>query len=410
MGKKEIPGESSSKKEKKPADKLDKKSKKDRSPSTKQPSQPSTDIASEQAESHEDDMAVDEPVGSEPKRTKKASKKRRLELETSGNLHADIYQPEDSEAPKKKKKKKDDPESQPDVFTSSSMDVDGQQALAGDHPLDAKGAGPSNSNLKKGEKKSKNKKKDKEHPESSSLVPLLSSGDISTEERPEPLAVKEDKKRKKDKNKEKNSEPLAEAEVRVSSKKKSKSKAQLDEATTSKRKHRSDFADPQSDESLDPQARKALEYTFTQFNDPSEWKFNKAKQNWILRNVWSSEMIPENYFPLAMEYISKIQGGSRDKLKEQCNSVLKEPVASPESNGADNEKTMESDPKTDSPTPKPKSILKSTATNTSQPVAGAIIAAPAPQPTVDIQRERAKLLLVALTSSSWLGRENSGGL
>ncbi|KAJ2933631.1 hypothetical protein H1R20_g3416, partial [Candolleomyces eurysporus] len=398
MGKEEISGESSPKKEKKAADKLDKKSKKDRSPSTKQPSQSSTDIASERADPHEDGMAVDEPVGEEPKKTKRTSKKRRLELETSGNLHADIRQFEESEAPKKKKKKKDDPESHPNTLVSSFMDVDGQQALVDDHPLDTKGAGPSDAKPKKGEKESRKNKKDEEQRDGSSLGPLLNSEDVTTVGRSQLHTDKEDKKKRKEKNKEKNSESLPEAEIKVSSKKNSKYKTRLDEATPSKRKNRPDFADPQSDESLDPQARKALDYAFTQFNDPSEWKFNKAKQNWIIRNLWSSELIPENYFPLAMAYISKIRGGSRDKLKEQCNNVLKEPVASPESNDADTAKAMKSDPKIDSPAPKPKSILKSSTTNTvtSQPFAGAIIAAPVSQPTLDIKRHRAKLLLDAL--------------
>ncbi|RXW25187.1 hypothetical protein EST38_g651 [Candolleomyces aberdarensis] len=44
---------------------------------------------------------------------------------------------------------------------------------------------------------------------------------------------------------------------------------------------------------------------------------------------------------------------------------------------------MEFDSKAGSSTPKPKSILQSSATNTSQPVAGAIVAAPVAQPTID---------------------------
>ncbi|TEB35370.1 hypothetical protein FA13DRAFT_1337469 [Coprinellus micaceus] len=117
-------------------------------------------------------------------------------------------------------------------------------------------------------------------------------------------------------------------------KKKSKSKS----GSTSKssptsppnpRKNRTDFPDPHGDESLTDQARKALDYAFLQFNKPSEWKFNKAKQNWLIRNVWSSEAIPDNYLRLATKYLTQVQGGSRDKLQETCKAAIAEPLPSP---------------------------------------------------------------------------------
>lgn len=40
-----------------------------------------------------------------------------------------------------------------------------------------------------------------------------------------------------------------------------------------------------------PMLEKALEYAFTRMNKPSKWKFSKAKQNWIIRNVWSVEAV-----------------------------------------------------------------------------------------------------------------------
>lgn len=35
----------------------------------------------------------------------------------------------------------------------------------------------------------------------------------------------------------------------------------------------------------------ALEYAFLQMNRPSKWKFNKARQNWLIRNVWNPEAV-----------------------------------------------------------------------------------------------------------------------
>lgn len=77
-----------------------------------------------------------------------------------------------------------------------------------------------------------------------------------------------------------------------------------------KHKNRTNFTDPREDTQLSTQSRKgahysvalakldgflllstALEYVFTQMNRPSRWKFNKARQNWLIRNVWSSETV-----------------------------------------------------------------------------------------------------------------------
>lgn len=68
------------------------------------------------------------------------------------------------------------------------------------------------------------------------------------------------------------------------------------------------FPDPGADESLSEQAKKgecysnerymhilmlpaALEYAFAQFTYQKTWKFHKARQNWILRNLWSETAV-----------------------------------------------------------------------------------------------------------------------
>ncbi|KIM67881.1 hypothetical protein SCLCIDRAFT_20862 [Scleroderma citrinum Foug A] len=55
--------------------------------------------------------------------------------------------------------------------------------------------------------------------------------------------------------------------------------------------HKSDFLsfDPSSDASLTEQNCKALSYAYQRFHAPSLWKFNKAKQNWLIRNIWSEQ-------------------------------------------------------------------------------------------------------------------------
>ncbi|KAI0772642.1 hypothetical protein BC629DRAFT_1529151 [Irpex lacteus] len=90
-----------------------------------------------------------------------------------------------------------------------------------------------------------------------------------------------------------------------------------------KRKHSEHgFKDPSSDELLSEQANKALSYAYAQVDTPSSWKFNKARQNWLIRNVLSEEAIPDDYVPLVNRYLSGVQGGAREALVKSCQAVI----------------------------------------------------------------------------------------
>lgn len=80
--------------------------------------------------------------------------------------------------------------------------------------------------------------------------------------------------------------------------------------------------DPGVDESLSEQSRKALSYAYARFEDPPNWKFNKARQIWLIKRLWSEEMIPEKYFALVTKYLADVKGGIRDNLVQMCNSVV----------------------------------------------------------------------------------------
>ncbi|KAM5535710.1 hypothetical protein V8D89_010697 [Ganoderma adspersum] len=101
-------------------------------------------------------------------------------------------------------------------------------------------------------------------------------------------------------------------------------KARPKEKSKKKRKHSSSsgFPNPGEDESLSEQGRKALEYAFAQFEDPDSWKFHKARQNWLLRNIWSDEAVPEKYMSLARRYLQGVQGGARETLIKSCQEAL----------------------------------------------------------------------------------------
>ncbi|KAG2119004.1 uncharacterized protein F5147DRAFT_667814 [Suillus discolor] len=112
-------------------------------------------------------------------------------------------------------------------------------------------------------------------------------------------------------------------------KKKRKAEEQLEETSDSKpSKRKKDHCppdlpstDPCVDESLSNQSRKALSYAYARFEDPPNWKFNKAKQIWLIKRLWSEEMIPEKYFALVTKYLADVKGGIRDNLIQMCNSV-----------------------------------------------------------------------------------------
>ncbi|KAF7971786.1 hypothetical protein HWV62_36155 [Athelia sp. TMB] len=86
------------------------------------------------------------------------------------------------------------------------------------------------------------------------------------------------------------------------------------------------FPNPEEDATLaTDQARKALTYAYTQFSDPDTWKFNKARQNWLIRNLWSNQTIPDIHLPLVARYLSNVQGGVRKNLVATCKASLSAP-------------------------------------------------------------------------------------
>ncbi|KAF9057291.1 hypothetical protein BJ165DRAFT_1419601 [Panaeolus papilionaceus] len=144
-------------------------------------------------------------------------------------------------------------------------------------------------------------------------------------------------------------------------------------------------------------------------NKPAKWKFNKARQNWLIRNIWSPENIPELYMPLVCKYLSEVQGGSREKLKASCLSVLNPEESKPEDESSkqttDENEKQETAPSTETASPSKRKVTF-----------GPLIAAPAPAPSTkgslevsaatssttdakklaDINRSRAQTILDAL--------------
>ncbi|KIY02731.1 uncharacterized protein Z520_01196 [Fonsecaea multimorphosa CBS 102226] len=97
------------------------------------------------------------------------------------------------------------------------------------------------------------------------------------------------------------------------------SKAQRTPAEMKKaKKARSKAAQP-----LVPKSNAVLEYLDQYHTARSKWKFNKNRETWMLKHIFSENDIPREFnLPLG-RYIYGLQGaGARDRLKTQCMASL----------------------------------------------------------------------------------------
>ncbi|KDQ17201.1 hypothetical protein BOTBODRAFT_53355 [Botryobasidium botryosum FD-172 SS1] len=122
----------------------------------------------------------------------------------------------------------------------------------------------------------------------------------------------------------------------------------------------SEYPNPEKDESLSEQGRKALSYVISydaSREDPSSgiWKFNKARQNWIMRNICDANAVPDSYFQYALKYVQSIQGGARKSLVNHCQTILAPPPA-PTDGAKDTTVESAAAAPTDNDQPKPETV------------------------------------------------------
>ncbi|KAJ3931704.1 MAG: hypothetical protein NXY57DRAFT_961533 [Lentinula lateritia] len=109
---------------------------------------------------------------------------------------------------------------------------------------------------------------------------------------------------------------------------------QEEESKKKKSRNNTGFPDPVEEALLSDQARLALTYAFNQFQKPSEWKFMKSRQNWIIRN-WATDnvsksspsnsnflQIADSQMPLVLRYLSNVKGNIREHLMRTCESII----------------------------------------------------------------------------------------
>ena len=67
-----------------------------------------------------------------------------------------------------------------------------------------------------------------------------------------------------------------------------------------------------------------LEYLQQYSDDRQSWRFNKNKQTGLLKNLFDVHLIPPQYTPSIVEYVSGLQGGAaQQRLLETATSVLR---------------------------------------------------------------------------------------
>ncbi|KAI9096511.1 hypothetical protein DFS34DRAFT_144474 [Phlyctochytrium arcticum] len=66
----------------------------------------------------------------------------------------------------------------------------------------------------------------------------------------------------------------------------------------------------------------AIDYLQLFVNDKPNWKFQKVKQVWILRNMWYPHQIAESTLPLALEYIKGLSHKAREETMEEAKAIL----------------------------------------------------------------------------------------
>ncbi|XP_022129167.2 uncharacterized protein C7orf50 homolog [Pieris rapae] len=67
-----------------------------------------------------------------------------------------------------------------------------------------------------------------------------------------------------------------------------------------------------------------LNYLSQWKHDKQNWKFMKAKQVWLYKNKFSKQLLPENSWPLLLEYFESSQGNIRKMLLDDANKIIKQ--------------------------------------------------------------------------------------
>ncbi|KAJ1804922.1 hypothetical protein LPJ77_004513, partial [Coemansia sp. RSA 2523] len=68
-------------------------------------------------------------------------------------------------------------------------------------------------------------------------------------------------------------------------------------------------------------------YLTTWNTDRSAWKFNKARQLWIIRHLYNASLMPLDMFEIAVHYLAESMGKLRSTLLEDAQLVANPTMA-----------------------------------------------------------------------------------
>ncbi|XP_059053880.1 uncharacterized protein C7orf50 homolog [Achroia grisella] len=86
-----------------------------------------------------------------------------------------------------------------------------------------------------------------------------------------------------------------------------------------------------------------LNYLSQWKHDQPNWKFMKAKQIWLNKNKFSRTLIPDESWPLLLEYLQSSKGNIRNMLLNDANKIIKEMEEWTESQENQEEETADAD-------------------------------------------------------------------
>ncbi|XP_066596380.1 uncharacterized protein C7orf50 homolog [Prorops nasuta] len=68
---------------------------------------------------------------------------------------------------------------------------------------------------------------------------------------------------------------------------------------------------------------KAISYVLKWKHSKSEWKFEKIRQIWLIDHLLDETAIPEEHFPIVLEYFEGCKGIARELLLKKGMEVMK---------------------------------------------------------------------------------------
>ncbi|XP_069839982.1 protein cholesin isoform X2 [Dendropsophus ebraccatus] len=68
----------------------------------------------------------------------------------------------------------------------------------------------------------------------------------------------------------------------------------------------------------------ALQYLESWSNKSPEWKFQKARQTWLLMNMYDAEKVPAEHFKKLLPYLVGLKGSARETTIKKAEEYMKE--------------------------------------------------------------------------------------